>query len=422
MQINTTIGLVSQTLRPGPGRRFRLAALALLVPWPLPAAADRLNGPDPYAPGYGFDRPEEAEWGGWTRGAAGTLYAEWDVFRDDSHGAAKDRSAAPDVGSSGTTSAWLGWNAGTFITGTLNLYSFTVPETFDVHVAGTAAGAPLRVALQVESQEEQGQGVALDPSSFLLNGAKPRELAQTFRKDGVASPVGPVQLVQRRVLWDVPVPPADGDFVFAFSSKGPHLSLTQVAVDIGPPPEASPPPAPTPPAAETDRTVFAKLPAEELPDELVAALHDRRPTWFPAAWPDRSLTFAQRTAPNGARITRTLKGTIKALYYRTGTTNRVLVDIYRPDASLAVKIAECRLRATQRRRWTKLTVAGQAVRLGTAVYRLELKGLEYPLRPRKNRLVNRFGGCDVQPGAAGWQTGVPELKEGDYGVFRRADG
>ncbi|MGZ8218609.1 hypothetical protein [Methylomagnum sp.] len=44
--------------------------------------ADTSGGPNPYAAGYGFDPPSEASWGGWVRGAAGTLYAEWDVLSD----------------------------------------------------------------------------------------------------------------------------------------------------------------------------------------------------------------------------------------------------------------------------------------------------------------------------------------------------
>lgn len=61
--------------------KFKLATLATLLA-ASPAFADFTNGPDPYAAGYGFDTPTEASWGGWNRGDANTIYAEWDTFVD----------------------------------------------------------------------------------------------------------------------------------------------------------------------------------------------------------------------------------------------------------------------------------------------------------------------------------------------------
>ena len=97
------------------------------------------------------------------------MYAEWDIFKDNSHGKPDDRTAAPDLGRSGFTSAWLGWNAGTFISSTQNLYSFSVPEIIQINLAGTPAAGPIRLALQVESQ---GDG-SLDPKYLRVNGLGP---------------------------------------------------------------------------------------------------------------------------------------------------------------------------------------------------------------------------------------------------------
>ena len=206
---------------------WRRALLAALTAVSLPAAADTSNGPDPYAQGYGFDDPQEAPWGGWQRGDEGTLHAEWDVFTDASHGGASDRSAAPDLGSYGTSSAWLGWNTGSFVAGTGNLYSFTVPEVFSINLAGPVAATSLRVVLQVETQ-----GLLLAPASFRLNGSEPVSATETYRNPAFPSPMGTTDLVQRVYIWDLAASPEQT--VFAFSSTQPHVSLTQVAVDIGP--------------------------------------------------------------------------------------------------------------------------------------------------------------------------------------------
>jgi hypothetical protein len=188
--------------------------------------ADGVNGPNPYAAGYGFDTPSEANWGGWNRGDAGTIYAEWDSFSDASHGTATDRTAAPGVGSSGATGPYLSWNAGTFAAGSGNLYSFSVPEVFQVNLSGTTGSAPLRVALQVEDW-----GTPLDTANVRLNGVAPTSSRVTYFESPYVSSFGPVDLNQRLFLWDLPS--ASTSFQFDFSSVEHSLSLAQVAVDIG---------------------------------------------------------------------------------------------------------------------------------------------------------------------------------------------
>jgi hypothetical protein len=394
-----------------PPQISRLWACALLAALAPSACADTSGGSDPYSAGYGFDLPSEASWGGWTRGAAGTLYAEWDVFSDKSHGGSDDRSAVPDLGSFGASSVWLGWNAGTFVSGTGNLYSFTVAESFSIGLAGPVPATPLRVALQVETQ-----GRFLNYGSFTLNDAPPVQAAETYRNAAFPSPMGSVDLVHRLFVWDLPAPPAD--FVFRFASKEPHVSLTQAAVDIGPQTSNNPGPAPSPePSANQDRTVLAKLPAEALDANLAAQLHAQYPRWFPESWTDRELRFARKTDRNGRRVIQALNGGIPALFQDTaeGGSNRVYLDIYRPDAAGAVKIAECQPKATHIRRWKKVTLDSGAVRYGTALYRLKLGAVA-------GKFTKRVGNCDVDPSAAGTQTGIPALLDGDYAVFRREGG
>ncbi|RQW77197.1 MAG: hypothetical protein EHM62_08795, partial [Methylococcus sp.] len=64
---------------------LRAAVAALLAGGAAVAQADGSIGINPYAEGFGFDRPNEASWGSWSRCAPGTLFAEWDNFDDASH-------------------------------------------------------------------------------------------------------------------------------------------------------------------------------------------------------------------------------------------------------------------------------------------------------------------------------------------------
>lgn len=202
------------------------------------ATADFTNGPNPYVAGYGFDSPQQASWGGWARGDAGTLYAEWDTFDDASY--AGLRNAAPDAGSANITNAYIGWSPGTFAAGTGNLYSFSVPQSYQVQVAGSVVAALTRAVLQIETW-----GTQLDYSAITMNGLTASYSATQFSDPNYASSFGTVDLVQHLLYWDLNQPSANGNYVFNFGS-GPHSSLGQVAVDIGAIASAVPAPVPLP--------------------------------------------------------------------------------------------------------------------------------------------------------------------------------
>ncbi|WP_445372507.1 VPLPA-CTERM sorting domain-containing protein [Methylomonas sp. HW2-6] len=203
----------------------QLTLIAGLLSLSGAAFADITNGPNPYAAGYGFDTPTEATWGGWTRGDAGTLYAEWDTFVDNSYPGT--RTAAPDVGSAGSSNANIAWNAGTFAAGSGNLYSFSVIEDFTASLSGSTASGPLRVALQFETW-----GVPMDYDSILLNGAAPTYVDTTYFEANYATSFGPVDLVQYLAIWDLPT--AAASYAFDFNSAEHSMSLAQIAIDIGP--------------------------------------------------------------------------------------------------------------------------------------------------------------------------------------------
>jgi hypothetical protein len=206
---------------------YRLTLAAGLLAAAGPACPDNARGPNPYGAGFGFDQPDTAPWGRWTRGDAGTLYAEWDSFSDASHGTDSDRTSAPDVGTFGAVSPWLGWNAGTIRTSTANLYSFSVPERFEVNFEGEASAEPRRAVLQIE-----GQGTVLDAAGVTLNGVAPTFSAVTFNDPAFVTTQGPVTLQHRLFYWDLPTAPTTYQFVFGSAAHS--MSLTQVAVDVGP--------------------------------------------------------------------------------------------------------------------------------------------------------------------------------------------
>ena len=194
------------------------------------ASADIYNGPDPYGPGYGFDTPTAANWGGWNRGDAGTVYAEFDVFADSSYGTASDRTSKADAGSYGTTDAHIGWNSGTFTTGSKNLYSFSVISNFDIDLtAASSLSGPLRVAFQTEER-----GVPLDTATIMLNGVTPTHSSISFTDPAYSSSFGLVTLTQRLFYWDLAS--ATDTFHFDFAGLDHSMSFTQAAIDIVPAP------------------------------------------------------------------------------------------------------------------------------------------------------------------------------------------
>lgn len=207
--------------------KLKLATLAALLA-ASPAFADTTNGPNPYAAGLGFDTPTEATWGGWNRGDAGTSYAEWDNFVDATY--AGTRTAAPDAGSSGVSNAHIGWNNGTFMAGSGNLYSFSVGEVFQVSLAGTSATGAMRAVLQVETW-----GNTID--SMLLNGLAPTFTQTTFSGLVMTDAVGEVDLKQTLYYWDLTAMPAN--YVFDFTAPV-HTTVAQIAVDIAAAPVPEP--------------------------------------------------------------------------------------------------------------------------------------------------------------------------------------
>ncbi|MDP2028030.1 MAG: PEP-CTERM sorting domain-containing protein [Thiobacillus sp.] len=212
---------------------FKLATLAAALIVATPAFADTLNGPNPYAAGFGFDTPTEASWGGWDRGDANTLYAEWDTISDATYGTSNDRTAAPTLGASGASNTYLGWNSGTFVAGTGNLYNFSAAEIFQIKAEGGPTSGPVRAVLQTE-----GWGTDFDLATIMLNGVAPTVSTVTFQDPAYNSSFGVVTLTQRLFYWDLASTPTS--YTFGLATAAPHMSFAQVAVDIAAAPVPEP--------------------------------------------------------------------------------------------------------------------------------------------------------------------------------------
>ncbi|WP_219905093.1 PEPxxWA-CTERM sorting domain-containing protein [Pseudothauera lacus] len=186
------------------------------------AHADTSNGPDPYT--LGFQTPDAASWGGWTRGEGDAIHVEWDIFADASYGGATDRSAAPDLAAYNASDAHIDWSFGVFPSGTGNLYSFGADQSYDISFSNTSLSGPVRAVMQVEAW-----GFEVDLGSVLLNGVAPAFADLVFTQR-IMSTIGEATLFQQLIYWDLAAAPTD--YLLSFTAPV-HTSLAQVAIDVG---------------------------------------------------------------------------------------------------------------------------------------------------------------------------------------------
>jgi hypothetical protein len=196
-------------------RKF-LAATAIVVAYASAASAAFLT-PNSSAPV--FDN--------WSRGAANSVYAEWDVFTQPNGGV-----NTPDIGQSGLTGATVVQdNAATFalITSGGNIYSFSGPTSFDVTVPGygLGAGSNTRVVAQIATQ-----GNPLLPSSLQLSYTNGGTIVAppTATYDRGVTLDGGISRNEWLVVWDIPgFNPSSSLIEFAASTSS--MSLDKLAVD-----------------------------------------------------------------------------------------------------------------------------------------------------------------------------------------------
>jgi hypothetical protein len=163
----------------------------------------------------------------WTRGAANSVYAEWDVFTQANGG-----TNSPDVGQSGVLGATVVQdNAATFalITSGGNIYSFAGPTSFDVTVPGygLGAGSNTRIVAQIATQ-----GNPLLPSSLQMTYSNGGSITSppTALYDRGAITDGAITRNEWLAVWDIPAfNPSSSKIEFAASTSS--MSLDKVAVD-----------------------------------------------------------------------------------------------------------------------------------------------------------------------------------------------
>ena len=163
----------------------------------------------------------------WTRGAANSVYAEWDVFTQANGGVNN-----PDVGQSGVTGATVVQdNAATFaiVTSGGNIYSFAGPTSFDVTVPGygLGAGSTTRIVAQIATQ-----GNPLQPSSLQMtysNGGSITTPPTALYDRGLIVD-GAISRNEWLAVWDIAgFNPSSS--VIEFASSTSSMSLDKVAVD-----------------------------------------------------------------------------------------------------------------------------------------------------------------------------------------------
>lgn len=162
----------------------------------------------------------------WTRGAANSVYAEWDVFTQ-----ANGATNSPDVGQSGVLGATVAQDSGTFglITSGGNIYSFAGAMSFDVNVPGygLGAGSNTRIVAQIATQ-----GNPLLASSVKLiytNGGSVVAAPSALYDRGLISD-GTITRNEWLVVWDIPSFNPGSSFI-EFASSASSMSLDKLAID-----------------------------------------------------------------------------------------------------------------------------------------------------------------------------------------------
>lgn len=165
----------------------------------------------------------------WSRGAADSVYAEWDSFSVayDAPGNAPDVGASPSSGSpSGADAVLTGLEPSAFVVSSGNIYSFSAPPAFSLSTPGHGYGGGYntRVAAQIGVQ-----GNPLDSGSLLL----------TYNDGSADVTAAPDYLLNRGLdgaktewlaVWDIAgYNPAATQI--DFMASGSSMSLDTLAVD-----------------------------------------------------------------------------------------------------------------------------------------------------------------------------------------------
>lgn len=188
------------------------------------------------------DPSSATTWGGWSRGTAGTLYAGWNVFSDETPPGGIIVDSTPELAANvliggattpgGPTFGRFGdsdfrvteTSGGSFVTGGGNIYSLSVASRFTLDFQNRG-DLPLTVALQTRTQ-----GTELDPASILLNGVAPDRHSELARLS--LGGFGGAQ-VDNLFVWNWVT---GRDLTLAFAAASSHLSMDALTLDAAPVP------------------------------------------------------------------------------------------------------------------------------------------------------------------------------------------
>jgi hypothetical protein len=164
--------------------------------------------------------------GGWARGDIDTVYAEWDVFADET-GTPDFTDNSPDIGSANLASGSVSETTGGSILSSGNIYAFggaTSAGIFKVVISGNNSGPKVGQNATVYLQLVI-RGQPLDIPSVKLNGVNP----DSYTVSSV--PLGGMGGNEDTFIFTW-TGPGVANWIFDFKALLPHTSVAQVAVDI----------------------------------------------------------------------------------------------------------------------------------------------------------------------------------------------
>lgn len=219
--------------------------------------ADNPCGPPLAEDVMAFTKPQDSDWGGWSRGSTGSVYAGWDVFEsspdpvfsNDSTPdgyvtyvmSENDPNAQPEFTQYGVAPSpvYVGFpdaqiiagpGLGIFKTSTNNWYSFSATPAYNVLLLANQdhqdSSGPVTVAFQIASM-----GQDIDDTSVELVDMGPYDSKTTLIDCSTEAHGSTTSYREYLYLWTIQSP--QDTYQIAFSAQGSSMSLDALAIDVG---------------------------------------------------------------------------------------------------------------------------------------------------------------------------------------------
>lgn len=219
--------------------------------------ADSPCGPPLAEDVMAFTKPQDSDWGGWSRGSTGSVYAGWDVFEsspdpvfsNDSTPdgyvtyvmSENDPNAQPEFTQYGVAPSpvYIGFpdaqiiagpGLGVFKTSTNNWYSFSATPAYNVLLLANQdhqdSSGPVTVAFQIASL-----GQDIDDTSVELINVGTYDSKTTLIDCSTEAHDSTTSYREYLYLWTISNP--QDSYQIAFSAQGSSMSLDALAIDVG---------------------------------------------------------------------------------------------------------------------------------------------------------------------------------------------